>query len=168
MTQDAKVPAPRCNVCNKEKPLSEFDTFTYRGVINYKKTCKVCLSIKKIPKRRGGMSDRSRAILKRTQLEDFKKIRQEKRRVESKSFRERSAAERAKVIELLGGKCANKSCGISLRDVLHIDHIAGGGSKERRNANSLQRYRKVLKNPENYQLLCANCNWLKRYTNEEK
>ena len=68
------------------------------------------------------------------------------------------------VCALLGGVCIK--CGFSDRRALQVDHIAGNGHKERlklKTSSSL--YRKILKmlHPEKeYQLLCANCNWIKR------
>lgn len=55
--------------------------------------------------------------------------------------------------------------------VLHIDHINGNGNIERKSFKDGHSYYKHLLNVENvteiYQLLCANCNWIKRYENKE-
>ncbi len=68
---------------------------------------------------------------------------------------------RRKVVDYLGGKCAR--CGIDDARVLQIDHIKGNGRKDRLkykgNATHMLR---VLKSKEGFQLLCANCNFLKR------
>ena len=78
---------------------------------------------------------------------------------------------RMKVIKLLGGKCSNPynfNHGDFEEDLrcLQIDHVNGGGNKEHKlGPNSL--YRKILKDPTGYQLLCANCNWIKRDINGE-
>lgn len=72
---------------------------------------------------------------------------------------------------MLGGECIK--CGFSDTRALQIDHIKGGGYKERKgyNTNPKEYYRNILKsikNKENkYQLLCANCNWIKRFENNE-
>ncbi|MEK7178047.1 MAG: hypothetical protein AAB721_00070, partial [Patescibacteria group bacterium] len=51
---------------------------------------------------------------------------------------------------------------------LQIDHILGNGSKERKKNNTTKIYHKIVnKQTKGYQLLCANCNWIKRYTNKE-
>jgi hypothetical protein len=78
-----------------------------------------------------------------------------------------------KVLEKLGKKCSNINCPIP-RDkldlrCLQIDHIHGGGFKEKKLMMSQHRYyEKVLRDTEGkYQLLCAYCNWLKRYENDE-
>ena len=84
----------------------------------------------------------------------------------SSSYRERL---RAAVIAILGGKCA--ICGWTDIRALQVDHINGGGRKEERELGSnMAIYRKILtmENPfSEYQLLCANHNWIKRHENRE-
>lgn len=77
---------------------------------------------------------------------------------------------RKSVLEALGGKCIK--CGFADIRALQIDHINGGGSKERKNLGTGGSFHKqVLKsfiaNENKYQLLCANCNWIKRFENNE-
>lgn len=74
---------------------------------------------------------------------------------------------RQDIFNLLGNKCAH--CGNTDPRVLQIDHKNGGGRKDTQNQrNSQAYYRKVLKlGSSSYQLLCANCNWIKRYENHE-
>lgn len=74
---------------------------------------------------------------------------------------------REAVLVKLGGKC--KNCGFSDFRALHIDHINGGGTKENKNTSWLSRYNNILLGnfTGKYQLLCANCNFIKRYTNNE-
>lgn len=71
-----------------------------------------------------------------------------------------------KAFDLLGNKC--KKCGESEKLVLQIDHIRGGGNKERKGLNNLYRYKKVLEDKKKYQILCARCNWLKMHKNKER
>lgn len=79
---------------------------------------------------------------------------------------------KTEIFSALGNKC---SCGFSDIRALQIDHIKGGGGKERSIVGKGNLYlyirRIMLKNPEKfknkYQILCANCNWIKRYTNNE-
>lgn len=77
---------------------------------------------------------------------------------------------RRKTIEVLGGKCAK--CGITDSRVLQIDHINGGGCRQKRTTSNTTWYRQIVKDPESakvvYQILCANCNWIKRYELGEK
>lgn len=77
---------------------------------------------------------------------------------------------RNKLLGLLGNKCMK--CGITDFRVLQVDHINGNGNKERRIIASCHEYHlyiinKVLKGSKDYQLLCANCNWIKRYERNE-
>jgi hypothetical protein len=76
---------------------------------------------------------------------------------------------RMKAIEVLGGKCAR--CGIEDFRVLQIDHVNGGGLRERRNLSPSRFYKKVIKSAKagegKYQVLCANCNMIKKYERQE-
>jgi|ERR1035437_1066946 hypothetical protein len=79
---------------------------------------------------------------------------------------------RKAVIDILGGKCIQ--CDFDDIRALQIDHIEGGGSKDKVNVvkNIHRLYYKViidsvLANENKYQLLCANCNWIKRFENKE-
>ena len=74
---------------------------------------------------------------------------------------------RSAVLAFLGNKC--NVCGFDDYRALQVDHVRGGGSKERKkNKNSYQAYKLVLTDTTGkYQLLCANCNWIKRYENNE-
>ena len=83
----------------------------------------------------------------------------------SKQWREK---QKLRAFEILGAKCSNPDCLIpgGCTDIrcLQIDHINGGGSKERKRFHiPLQ----VFKNPSAYQVLCANCNWIKRVEKHE-
>jgi hypothetical protein len=80
------------------------------------------------------------------------------------------------IFQLLGNKCSNPNCLISngCRDVrcLQIDHIHGGGVKEWKLMKTPEKYykhilKKIQLGSKDYQLLCANCNWIKRFENNE-
>lgn len=94
-----------------------------------------------------------------------------KRRIsQNKSFRKRQSFSRLKCIELLGNKC--KNCGNNDIRILCIDHINGGGNKERLKFGGSY-FMKILKEIEEnndikYQLLCCNCNQIKKIENLEK
>lgn len=67
-----------------------------------------------------------------------------------------------------GERCVR--CGFSDRRALQFDHIAGGGTQDRKryapSSNSYWRY--VLDAPKGkFQVLCANCNSIKRHENKE-
>ena len=80
---------------------------------------------------------------------------------------------RSAVLELLGGKYMR--CPFSDPRALQIDHVDGGGQQERRDRKHKGIGKKyyniviesVLKGEGKYQLLCANCNWIKRVENNE-
>jgi hypothetical protein len=85
-------------------------------------------------------------------------------------------AVRAEILDMLGAlRCAH--CGY-FEDwrALQIDHIHGGGKHDHRtnvgSATNMWALRNWIKaNPEEarakYQVLCANCNWIKRHENGE-
>jgi hypothetical protein len=71
---------------------------------------------------------------------------------------------------VFGNKCGK--CGFDNPLALQIDHINGGGGKEKRNGNRWY-YKKILAeitsgNPRRYQLLCANCNWIKKKSSDKE
>jgi hypothetical protein len=95
--------------------------------------------------------------------------------------RKRSAIARKKLkIRVLShysnGNIRCKRCGITDIDVLTIDHINSNGAVERRQLKSLGArkggwnfYVWLEKHnyPSGYQVLCMNCQWKKRYVNNE-
>ena len=82
----------------------------------------------------------------------------------NKLGRESHQKRRIKLLKLMGDKC--KCCGETDRMYLHIDHVKNDGYIERKGKSkyylTLSRY---LENPNNYQLLCANCNLAKHMNN---
>jgi hypothetical protein len=75
---------------------------------------------------------------------------------------------RLEINERFGGCCVR--CGNSDERVLHIDHVHGGGQKELRQGHGggLAYYYRVRRdNSGKYQLLCANCNAIKRFEEKE-
>lgn len=66
---------------------------------------------------------------------------------------------REKVMNAYGNKCT--CCGENYPDFLTIDHVNGGGSKEREELGSARNvYIKIIKEgfPKEYRILCAGCN----------
>jgi hypothetical protein len=73
---------------------------------------------------------------------------------------------RARAVAALGGCC--RTCGFSDPRALHIDHVNGGGAEERRNGVSAAAlYRRIIAGVSGYQLLCANCNMIKKHEQSE-
>ncbi len=65
----------------------------------------------------------------------------------------------------LGNKCP---CGQDDQSLLCIDHVNGGGTRDRKRlGGSTSLYKDVLVVSGKYQCLCHNCNWLKRHANAE-
>ncbi len=82
-----------------------------------------------------------------------------------KSNRKMLLVWRQKVFDLLGERCV--SCGYTDRRALQIDHIHGGGGKER-DCGLVAMYRRIIRlGGEGYQILCANCNCIKMVENDE-
>ena len=62
------------------------------------------------------------------------------------------------ILKKLKGKC--KCCGERHQVFLDIDHIKGGGGKERKKITDTSRYYEhILRNIKKYRILCKNCNW---------
>jgi len=64
----------------------------------------------------------------------------------------------------LGNKCA--SCGCKDRRILQFDHLKDNGYLQRKQLGPRSMLLYILKHPEEFQLLCANCNWIKRRIKE--
>lgn len=71
-------------------------------------------------------------------------------------------------LKLLGEVCVK--CGFGDERALNIDHINGGGSKEAKSfgGSYFKKIRtKIESGSTDYQILCANCNQIKRRENNE-
>ena len=116
---------------------------------------------------------------------NYNKINREKRAEQGRRYRERMMEKdpdwrynhakrilswaknnRKFLINLLGNKCVR--CGFNDVRALQIDHINGGGYKELKEkfvgAQTMYNYYKNHPEEANekLQILCANCNWIKR------
>lgn len=111
-----------------------------------------------------------------------KKYRQSpKGRKTGKDYRQRNKTKLGKItlqhyhkvrntlFDILGKNCAR--CGFSDLRALQIDHKNGNGAQERRKLGLSGFYNFYWKKPELarklLQILCANCNWIKRSENNE-
>lgn len=72
------------------------------------------------------------------------------------------------ILDIYGGRC---DCGFDDIRALTIDHKYGGGSKERKNGLSGRTLYRMIRdnevNQDNYQVLCCNCQSIKRIVNKE-
>ena len=76
--------------------------------------------------------------------------------------RRRNKEARSQVLNALGAECVE--CGFTDTRALQIDHVNGGGNHERRKkGNGHHYYQHMLRDLTLYQVLCANCNWIKRH-----
>jgi len=143
------TPSKKCWICKKNKSRNSFhkDSHGYDGLTA---RCKIC-----------DKSYRKEARAK------YLKIYNQKRHEEEKRKRRDL---RLEILQLLGGICVR--CGFEDIRALQVDHIHGGGVKERKLMNSIGRWelyllKEIKKGSKKYQLLCANCNWIKRFENDE-
>jgi len=69
------------------------------------------------------------------------------------------------LLEKFGSRC--KKCGNNDYRVLQLDHVRNNRGEERKKFKNIRTvYRNILDGilpKEDYQLLCANCNWIKRF-----
>lgn len=73
---------------------------------------------------------------------------------------------RLQTLALLGDRCIR--CGFIDIRALQVDHVNGGGHQLRnKHRSQYGLFKAVTKNPELFQLLCANCNCIKRIENNE-
>lgn len=81
---------------------------------------------------------------------------------------ERKRRLRAQVLEALGGKC--QECGYNADDrALQVDHKNGDGATARKFLHGEAILRKILNGAvDDFQLLCANCNWIKMWEQKER
>lgn len=80
--------------------------------------------------------------------------------------RECNARLRVRALSALGDVCVR--CGFDDPRALQIDHIDGGGTSERRKIGTYGIWHRVVDGEPGYQLLCANCNWIKRAEMDEQ
>lgn len=143
-----------CLKCEQLKPL---DAFTPRkdGVMGCYSYCKQCRNTgSKTPafrrKRRQYYAD-NKAV--------FQRSRHKRRKQERTYDRQRRQKRREAIIKRYGGRCA--CCGESRIEFLGIDHVNGGGSRERQQRGYYPMMTRLLRSKEplvGYRVLCHNCN----------
>lgn len=137
-----------CPCCKKEKPLSEFYN-DKRNSIGKTPQCKCCLLIKSNNYYNGHKEGRRQYT--------------------------RDNGQRVKQIVLShysGGEPKCAKCGFKDIRALSIDHINGGGNKQRRTDGLLGAnfYKWLIRQqdyPQDLQVLCMNCQFIKRMEGKE-
>lgn len=158
----------QCSKCREIKPIDEF--YKYKkpkdGLQYY---CKQCsrIHVKETQQAHPGRyrnEEREYRASNRTMIAKKDKLR-------SLSRVDAHNKTRDKIIAALGSKCVR--CGFDDPRALQVDHINGGGTQEHKELGIWGVMKKVLYHveignvDEYYQLLCANCNWIKRSENRE-
>lgn len=151
-----------CGRCEVVKPVAEFHRHRRRpDGLNW--DCKACIKAhrKLHPQKVHPLTDAQR----RAQVAATK--RWERRHPERKRQCRRAWYHKlkAKVFDKLGRACVE--CGYSDERALQVDHVHGGGTMERESMSRDTYLQRVLAAPPGkYQVLCANCNWIKRVEND--
>ena|SRR3990167_8765379 len=98
------------------------------------------------------------------QKKSYLKNRDKKLAREKRNWREK----RLNLLNIIGqGVCKCKVCGFSDYRALQVDHINGGGNKEKKQKTRKEWLENMIGNPSLFQILCANCNWIKVSENNE-
>ena len=162
-----------CKKCNVDKPASNFyiRKNAHKGKSYRLSACKQChkkLAVERRARfRRENPKDYTRQHT--VQARKWRLANPEKARAMQKKYRDNR---RKKLMELIGGAKCNQ-CGFNDYRALHIDHINGGGNREKimlgQASFPLRFIREEIEKHgiNKYQVLCANCNWIKRHENKE-
>lgn len=159
-----------CAKCSKPKSIGVFSKRT-RSKDGLSPWCKTCVSLYD---KRNYKNHRDEMLGERLQWarsEHGKEIR-------NAWARENKRRLRLEAVDKLGGRCSNSKCrwlnddgtfGCTDSEILQIDHKGGGGHKELKEINCPSTYYKQIlaDTTGKYQLLCANCNWKKRFEKGE-
>jgi hypothetical protein len=137
-----------CLGCDQDLPLTEF--------YDKWKWCKECGKTRRRPITANPPA--LRAATQRYRAKHPERVKEQRRRY--------NATARARLLAAYGGRCA--CCGESTPEFLTLDHIHGIPDHHRRNGKRISGtllYSLVLREgcPDDYQLLCWNCNAAKSY-----
>lgn len=177
-----------CPMCHYEKPQSEFagNAAKRDGLQNYCKSCRRKEYLRNkdsiLRQQKAYYQQHKREILTQqteyaSRPENLERKREydKKRYMRDPKMREQNALARQQrrqsLLGRLGGSCV--MCGFVDWRALQIDHINGQGKQDRKRFHHTYDYYKyLLELPLDqlrceYQVLCANCNWIKRYEHKE-
>lgn len=175
------APTQQCTLCDRAKPLAEFhpDKSKKSG---YRSRCRECQNAKSSEWGKNNLA-RKRVYRRQYYQANIERIRQRSKEWADKN-RERQRANanawaannrektnrkhhlrrlrlREAAIEAYGGRCA--CCGETQFRFLAIDHINGGGSRQRKAipGHDMGAWLKKNSYPFGFQVLCHNCNQAK-------
>lgn len=148
-----------CKKCGRIKSLHQFYTslLTQDG---YENKCKEC---RKIRMRRIAHTDQAH---QRKALYQKEWVSKNRDKVAAQALRTRQKVRRDCIIAYGGNPPRCKCCGEKEYRFLQLDHLNGGGTKERTKygaGTGLFITLRKRKYPKGYQILCANCNHAKQY-----
>jgi ferredoxin-like protein FixX len=160
IAEDVPTVTKECTICREVKLITEF----WMCRIYFRSYCKSCDKQKHNKLRRDNRSHYT------IETQKWRKDNKEKyKEIAKKCGAKYYMSTRQNVLEVVGnGEIKCVQCGFDDIRALQIDHIHGGGGKHFRESGSTKYYKEIIKSPELYQILCANCNWIKRYTNNEQ
>jgi len=191
---DTSALSKRCTKCHKTKPLDEFYRDKTNKEHNKGSWCKECAKAKSAKYRESHSeeaqeysrlyyelhSEEAREYRRRYRKDYPEKIREENRRYKrthpNKGKESSRRYQRALKIEILSyysdGNLKCVICAEKRLACLSIDHIRGGGEAHRKEIKGTGGgffYKWLKKNgyPNGYQVLCMNCQWIKREKNNE-
>ena len=123
--------------------------------------CKSCYTKADYRANRDGRSEDKRAK-QREYYRNNPEVRARTRARSIETNRESYQKYREAIFDLKGRKCVR--CGYDANErALQFDHINGGGAKQQREMRGWRkRFEWMLKNPNEIQILCSNCNQIKR------
>ena len=155
-----------CRGCNTTKPVDEF-YFLNKEKGWRRSKCIECINAQNTQWREENREEHREMCRKHLRFKYRDQLDAQREKSRDDSARERLDL-KVQCFEKLGSKCCH--CGYDTDErALQIDHVHGGGTKERKKLRSTRAlYKKVLADTQgNYQLLCANCNQIKKHENEE-
>ena len=158
----------KCSHCGKDLPINEFHK-NRRKSDGLQRRCKSCMGIYSKTYYRLNID-----YLKQKGREygrTYRPKNKERCRTSTKKYKDKI---RMNVLSFLSNNSQPKCmrCGFSDIRALQIDHVNGGGNLENSRIGNGKVQRQILQMPQQeayskYQILCANCNWIKRSENGE-
>ena len=102
--------------------------------------------------------EKKRAVMKRLRAENPEKYNEQSRKAKVR--------EKLKLFMMYGNKC--QKCGFSDMRALSLDHKKNNGNEERKALGDRGVYRRAKSSymPDEYQILCMNCQFIKRSEHE--